>query len=439
MVPVNTQYRAKDLQYVLHDAGASLLIADPGFVPAIDDIRRQLPELREVITLAPGAVAASIHSESGAGHPRPSGRPEVGPDDLLNIQYTSGTTGEPKGCMLTHEYWLLLAERAATFARMRPGEVAITAQPFYYMDPQWNVAMCIASGASLVMLPRFSASTFWRSVAECGATFTYVLGAMPVFLLRQPPDPAVERGHRLRFVACSGIVPSLHAEFEARWGVPWREVFGMTETGADLMVPVEDASSVGTGAMGRPIPGKEACVMDENGHLLGDDEVGELCLRGRGLMRGYWNKPEATAERVRDGWLHTGDLVVRRTTGYYHMVGRLKDMIRRGGENISATEVEGVLAEHPAVRAAAVVAVPDDLRGEEVKAFIQLQPGTAHDPAAVVAFVQQRIAAFKAPRYVAFVNDFPRTPSERIAKHRLQTPGADPRLGAWDALTGQWQ
>ncbi|HEX4934659.1 MAG TPA: AMP-binding protein, partial [Gemmatimonadaceae bacterium] len=335
------------------------------------------------------------------------------------------------------EYWLRLSERSARFAGVTLDDVALTAQPFYYMDPQWNVGMCLVAGCPLVILPRFSASTFWRSVQETGTTFFYVLGTMPVFLLKQPPDPTVERGHRVRFVSCSGIVPALHAEFEARWGVPWREAFGMTETGVDLFVPVEDTACVGSGAAGRPVEGEEACVVDPAGHPLGDGEVGELCVRGSGMMLGYWNNPAATAERIRDGWLHTGDLAWRDEQGYYHIVGRLKDMIRRTGENISAVEVEGVLAQHPAVRGVAVVPVADELRGEEVKAFVQLQPGHEETPPqALVDFARANLAAFKVPRFIEYVDDLPRTPSEKVAKHVLLARTGDQRRGAWDATTG---
>jgi crotonobetaine/carnitine-CoA ligase len=433
MVPLNVQYRAHDLAYTLGDGGVSLVLADPTFEPLVSAVATA-----EVVRVAAGQLAgmttggiAEVLDAAATGS-----EIVVGPDDLLNIQYTSGTTGDPKGCMLTHEYWMLLAQRAVRFAAMTPDDVALTAQPFYYMDPQWNVGMCLAVGCSLVILPRFSASTFWRSVKESGTTFFYVLGTMPVYLLKQPPDPAVERGHRVRFVSCSGIVPQLHAAFEARWGVPWREAFGMTETGVDLVVPVDDAASVGTGAVGRPVEGKEARIADAEGNTLGEGAVGELCVRGRGMMRGYWNKPEATAERIRDGWLHTGDLAWRGADGYYHLVGRLKDMVRRSGENISAAEVEGVLAEHPAVRAAAVIPVPDELRGEEVKAFVLCQAGATVDPAELVAFVRERLAAFKVPRFIEFLDDFPRTPSERVAKHKLARD--DQRHGSWDASLGEW-
>lgn len=438
MVPLNTQYRAHDLAYTLNDAEPRLVLVDPAWGALVEEARGRCPSVEATWAVPPGALvgaATGVLAEALATE-AVGGEIEVGRDDLLNIQYTSGTTGDPKGCMLTHDYWLLLSERAARFAGMTASDVALTAQPFYYMDPQWNVGMCLQAGCRLEILPRFSASTFWRSVRDTGTTFFYVLGTMPVFLIKQPEDPEVERGHQVRFVSCSGIVPQMHAAFEQRWGVPWREAFGMTETGVDLTVPLEDTASVGSGAVGRPVEGKEARVVDGAGAPRADGEVGELCVRGRGMMRGYWRKPEATAERMRDGWLHTGDLAWRDAKGYYHLVGRLKDMIRRGGENISAVEVEGVIAEHPAVQAAAVVPVPDELRGEEVKAFVQCRPGASVDPAALVAFVRERLAAFKVPRFVEFVDEFPRTPSERVEKHKLARD--DPRRGAWDAATGTW-
>ncbi|WP_344925006.1 AMP-binding protein, partial [Streptosporangium carneum] len=341
--------------------------------------------------------------------------PGIGQDDLVNLQYTSGTTGFPKGCMLTHGYWLRLAELAAGLVGARRGDVDLTAQPFSYMDPQWNTVLCLQVGIPLVILPRFSASTFWRSVREEGATFLYLLGTMPTYLFRQPEDPQ-DRAHRVRLVLCSGIVADLHAAFEQRWGAPWREAYGMTETGVDLAVPLDDDACVGSGAAGVPVPGKQVELVD-----------GEIVVTGSPMMLGYWNDPEATAERIRDGRLYTGDLGRRDERGYIHLVGRRKDMIRRGGENIAAAEVEAALARHPAVRAAAVVAVPDELRGEEVKAFVQVC--SAVPPQELVEFVGQRLAGFKVPRFVEYVDEFPMTPSERIAKHLLPTGRGD----AYDA------
>ena len=233
-----------------------------------------------------------------------------------------------------------------------------------------------------------------------------------------------------------------HETFEKRWNVPWREGFGMTETGADLMVPLEDTECVGTGAMGKPVSTKEAKVIDEDGKEVPDGAVGELVMRGEPMMLGYWNKPEATEAFFKDGWAHTGDLVYKDEKGFYHWVGRLKDMIRRTGENISSVEVEGVLMEHEKIALAAVVPVPDKLRGEEVKAYIVLKQGETADavpPQEIVEFAKQKLAYFKVPRYIEYAEDLPRTPSERVEKHKLIAAKNDLRVGSYDAVDKIWR
>jgi acyl-CoA synthetase (AMP-forming)/AMP-acid ligase II len=435
LVPLNVQYKAHDLAYTLRDSGASVAVVDSSLEEAIASVIGQCPALRETIAFSRGS-SWKLEGSSAAVK-----LDDCGLSDVLNIQYTSGTTGAPKGCLLTHEYWLSMARLSWELTGLSEDDCALTAQPFHYIDPQWNTLMCLYGGIPLVILPRFSASTFWRSVKEAGATYFYVLGAMPIFLLKQPPDPAFERGHRVKLVTCSGIPRELHAELEARFHAPWREAYGTTESGVDLAVSVGDRSSVGSGAMGKPVPGKEARVVDPSGRDLEDGEIGELLVRGKPMMLGYWKKPEATAEKIREGWMHTGDLVFRDERGYFHIVGRLKDMIRRGGENVSAAEVETVLASHPEVLAAAVVSVPDELRGEEIKAFVQLRIDRGRegdDPEAILEFARARLAPFKIPRFLQYVNDFPRTPSERIEKHKLTLEGANPRAGSYDARERRW-
>lgn len=442
MVPINVQYQETDLAYTLNDSGAVLAIADAQQIEKLQRVRTRCASLQEICLLSTdGAPIDSDLRVELEQAPSTYAIDHVCQKDLLNLQYTSGTTGFPKGCMLTHEYLLMLGQEVAEYGKFRDGDVALTAQPFYYLDPQWNTVMCMMAGVPLVILERFSASTFWQSVKDNEVTFFYLLGTMPIYLLKQPENAGLEKTHRVRFVLCSGIVPQLHATFESRWNVRWREVYGTTESGADLFVPLEDETCVGTGAIGKPFSSKEAKVIDAVGNELADNMIGELLVRGKPMMLGYYNKPAATAEKIRDGWLYTGDLVFRDEKGYYHIVGRLKEMIRRSGENISAAEVEAVLCEHPSVRAAAVVPVPDELRGEEVKAFVQLQPGETAEttpPQVLVDFARSKLASFKAPRFIEYVNDFPRTPSERIAKHKLLEMKDDQRLGAYDAQDQKW-
>jgi crotonobetaine/carnitine-CoA ligase len=216
----------------------------------------------------------------------------------------------------------------------------------------------------------------------------------------------------------------------------------MTETGVDLLVPIDDVESVGSGAMGAPIPTKKAKVINTDGRELADGQVGELVLSGQPMMLGYWNKPEATAVMIKDGWLHTGDLAYKDAKGYYHWTGRLKDMVRRTGENISSVEVESVLMEFAKIKIAAVIPVPDELRGEEVKAYVILTDGETKasvPPESILEFAASKLARFKLPRYIEYVSDLPKTPSEKIAKHILISEKSDLRSGSYDAEDKLWR
>ncbi|MEU8638258.1 ATP-dependent acyl-CoA ligase [Amycolatopsis sp. NPDC048633] len=420
LVPVNTNYREFDGAHVLRHSGAKLAVAAEEFTDLLGRI-----SLAEVIT--PDQLDA-------AGAP-PDFAPV--PELPVNIQYTSGTTGAPKGCVLPNRYWTTLAVSLATdFPAVGADDVMLTAQPFHYIDPQWNVALGLAAGATLVVLDRFHPSTFWAKVREHDVTWFYCLGLMPTLLLRQEPADA-DRDHRVRAICASAIPHELHAELEARWGVPWYEAFGMTETGGDIrMTAADHDETVGTGCIGRPSRDREAMIAGEDGKPVPRGETGELLIRGIGLMHGYHDDPEATAKAFRDGWFHTGDLARMDDAGRVYYIGRTKDMIRRSGENVSADEVERALSLHPAVRLAAVVAVPDELRGEEIKAYVVCD-GVRPDPGELVAFCAEKLAYFKVPRFWAFAAELPMTPSERVAKGELRKV-ADPRAGSWDAKAEAW-
>lgn len=213
----------------------------------------------------------------------------------------------------------------------------------------------------------------------------------------------------------------------------------MTETGVDLLVPVDDIESIGSGAMGLPVSTKKAMVVDTEGHEILDGKVGELVVQGEPMMLGYWNNPKATAETLINGWLHTGDLVTKDKKGYFYWQSRLKDTIRRAGENISTGEVESVLLEHKGIKAAAVLPVPDELRGEEVKAYIVLKPEQITDPESILDFAREQLAYSKVPRYIEFVDDLPRTASERVEKHKLIKAKPDLRMGSYDAIEKKWR
>ena len=420
VVPINSSYRRADLAFVLRDSGARLVVTDGEHAPLVAEVRSQDAGLAGVRIL-------DVADDGHESFPDTVPPRAVDGTTLANLQYTSGTTGFPKACMLTHDYWTRLGWICAGVTGLGRDDVLLTAQPFSYMDPQWNTALALTIGAPLVVLPRFSASTFMADVRRHRATFFYVLGSMPTLISKQPASPE-DRDNDLRMVFCSAIPVGLHAQLEERWGAPWREVYGMTESGIDLYTPFDDDTVVGTGTLGQPVATKRARVVRPDGADVPDGEPGELIIAGAPMMSGYWNRPEATAEVLRDGWLHTGDLVVRHPDGGIRIVGRIKDMVRRGGENVASVEVEAALERDDRVLGAAVVAEPDEVLGEAVKAFIQLRPGVPGDDAtaaSIVARAGSQLARFKVPRYVEFVDDFPRTPSERVSKPALKARAAE--------------
>ncbi|MGH3859604.1 AMP-binding protein [Actinokineospora sp.] len=428
-VPINCAYQRADLAFVLRDSGARVVFTDAERSVLVAHVRA-----------AEGGLDVRVIDVADDGsEPFPATAPAVpvDADTLANLQYTSGTTGFPKACMLSHDYWVRLGWVCAAATGLSRADVLLTAQPFSYMDPQWNTALALTIGVPLVVLPRFSASTFMADVRGHRATFFYVLGSMPTLLFKQRPVPE-DRDNDLRLVFCSGIPVGLHARLEQRWGAPWREIYGMTESGVDLFSPFGDTDAVGSGSLGLAVPTKQVRVVDPDGAEVPDGEPGELIITGKPMMNGYWNRPEDTARVLRDGWLHTGDVVVRRSDHGLQLVGRIKDMVRRGGENIASVEVEAALERDDLVVAAAVVAEPDETHGEEVKAFVHPAAGVPADRATAERIVERagkELARFKVPRYVEFVADFPRTPSERVSKPALKAraavePGVTYDLGA---------
>ena len=388
MVPLNPRYRRDDVAHVLTDAAVRLVVARP--------------QHHELLTSYATVVGPDALECPGA-EDLPA--PTLTPETVGNVQYTSGTTGRPKGCLLDHAYWTTLGGSMLTeHPHLTSDDVLLTAQPFHYVDPQWNVVASLMAGAHLVVLDGFHPSTFWSKVREHQVTYFYSLASMPVLLLKMPTDPA-DRDHRVRAVQCSAIPPALHAALEERWGVPWTEAFGMTETGADIRVGAEEhAELVGSGSLGRPAAHREARI----------DDAGQLWLRGPGMMQGYLGHPSPFDE---DGWFPTGDLARTDESGRLYLAGRLKDMIRRSGENVAAVEVEEVLLAHPAVHLAAVIGVPDEVRGEEVAAYVVAPEASAEE---LSSWCAERLAGFKVPSIWRFRDELPLTASLRVEKAALR-------------------
>ena len=445
MVPINTGYRTVDAGFVLQHAGVRAVVTMHELVPLLVEVRADLGAAFEILCVDGDAGGNALDFPALVDAHADDAPPAVEIDShtLVNVQYTSGTTGEPKGCMLSNSWFMRFAWRVVVLHEgLDATDTILTSQPFYYVDPQWNLAVALLSGATLVVLDRFHPSTFWDKVRAHRVTWFYCLGVMPKLMLNTPPSP-LDRVHSVKRVICSAIPRADHAAIEARWGVRWYEAFGMTESGLDLAVEIADHDvTVGTGCIGTPMPGREARVVDAQDRPAPAGTPGELVLRGAGLMDGYYRNPQATAAAFRNGWLHTGDIVRCDARGRFHYLSRMKDMIRRSGENIAAAEVEEVIMRHPGVRLAAVLAVEDDLRGEEVMAYVVLGDDVTQEevsPPVLSTFCAERLARFKVPRYWTYRDDLPRTPSERIRKETLRVEAEDPRAGAWDRVEGQWR
>jgi crotonobetaine/carnitine-CoA ligase len=305
------------------------------------------------------------------------------------------------------------------------------------MDPQWLLLMSFHHRATLFVAKRQSASRFMGWVREHRIQFCL----FPEIMFKQPPSP-LDRQNEIIRVNVYGLNKEIHAAVEERFNFVAREVFGMTEAGTCMFMPIEATDMIGSGSCGKPAPFREARIADENGRELASGEIGELQLRGPGMFQGYYKNAEATAAVFADGWFRTGDLFRRDERGYFYIVGRMKDMIRRSGENVAAREVEAVLRQLPQVEEAAAVPVPDPVRGEEIKVYVVLRAGfdpSNVPPDVIVSHCEVNLARFKVPRYIAYHHQLPKTPTGKIAKKLLLQEAADLRLGAFDRVEGCWR
>jgi crotonobetaine/carnitine-CoA ligase len=421
-VAMDPAARAHDAGHVLRDSASVLAMLGEPASALIEQLRPDCPALRDVIVASasePDGLSA-YHSETGRF---PFAESEAERHDIAAIYYTSGTTGLPKGCMLPHLWWLRLCDVHLRLTKPRPGESTLCCIPFHYTDSAYQLLCALQSGGTLAVMRRFSVSRFWETVHRHRIVELYLIASMPILLLKAKPRP-IERRHGLRRVICAGVPASLHRELFHRFGVAFLDSYGSVEAGWNVRMPADHAAEmVGSAAMGVAVPECELRVADEADRAVGIGDAGQLLVRAPGLFAGYLNQPEATGKVMRGGWYHTGDLVRVDARGFYYFLGRSKDIIRRAGENIAAAEVEDVLRTHPGIRDAAVVAVADEIRGEEVKAYILLATeGTpaALPPEAIVAYCAERLASFKLPRYVEYwTGDFPRTATMRVRKHEL--------------------
>jgi acyl-CoA synthetase (AMP-forming)/AMP-acid ligase II len=413
IVPLNPDLRNIELSYVITHSEIVAIVA--------------IPSRHAALRQAAGDRAVPITAPEDPPAPVPRGGSAVNEAALL---YTSGTTGRPKGCVLSDAYFRVAGHwyaRLGGLATLRCGEERmLTPLPLFHMNALACSAMAmLATGGCLIPLDRFHPRSWWRTVRESAATAVHYLGVMPAILMADPPS-ADDRAHAVRFGFGAGVDGKLHAPFEQRFGFPLIEAWAMTETGAGAVIAAnEEPRHIGTYCFGRATPDVECRIVHEDGT---EAEQGELLVRHAGpdprfgFFREYLKDPEATAEAWADGWFHTGDVVRRGGDGSMHFVDRRKNVIRRSGENIAAVEVESALRQHPAVSAVAVAPTADPVRGEEVFACIVPSTEPSEDLALdIVTWCVQRLAYYKAPGFIAFVPDLPLTSTQKIQRGELRS------------------
>lgn len=435
LVTLNPVAGVDDAGHVLRDSGATVVVVDAGCRSLAEELRPSCPEFQEIVELLPAEPRGL------EGFVSPNGdldlvEVRVEPDAITNVYYTSGTTGPPKGCMLAHDYWIRFVDLYRRLYGMSSDDRMLCCLQFFYGDSPWQFLTSLEAGTTLIAMRRFSVSRFWPLVRRERVTQIFGLASIPTLLLRAPADPQ-DRNHDVRFALQVGVPTALHQQLEERWGFPWLEAYGLTETGLVVsMLPDVGAHMTGSGSIGLPCPEVTVRVIDDDGDDVADGQPGELVVRAPGMFRAYLARPAESAETLRDGWLRTGDLATRDERGFLYFRGRSKDIIRRSGENVSAAEVEAVLRSHHLVLEVAVVPVPDELRGEEIKAYLLLVDGYDEKdlpPEEVIALCVERLAPHKTPRYLEYRHEpFPVTPSMRVRKQDLLTERGDLTVGAWD-------
>lgn len=422
VMPINVAMQDEELAYQIRHSECGLIVCHPAF-------EKRLSCVSSAALLKP-AVASS---ENLAGVVAAGGAEVAALEPALReaaLLYTSGTTGRPKGCILSNEYFTAIGDLYTSLGGYvffeEGAERIITPLPLTHMNAlACSFMAAIKAGSCLIQLDRFHPKTWWETVRAARATIMHYLGVMPAMLLNAPENDADDFSNEIKFAFGAGCDPRHHARFENRFGVKLIEAWAMTETGAGAWITASnEPRHVGTRSFGRAPQGLETRLVDEEGRDVATGTPGELLVRRVGdnprryFFSGYFKDAAATEEAWRGGWFHSGDAVRQDEVGYFYFVDRLKNVIRRSGENIAAIDVESALMRHEDVAACVVAPAPDEIRGEEVMALIVPAHGRKDEAAAraIFNFAMENLIYFKAPGYIAFVSELPMTPSEKVKR-----------------------
>ncbi len=413
MVPTNPASTPDEMEYILGHSEARLSMTEAQYAAPVRAASARCASPPAVLECRPADAAL-------AGMPDQPPEGAVASGDEISMQYTSGTTSKPKGVLLTHANYLYGGEVMAKAMRVGPGDRHLVVLPLFHAGAQLHAFLpMLLCGGSLALMERFSASRFVEQTIRYDATLA-ALFAAPIRMLLAQPRTERDAKTRLRAVSyAQNITPRHWEEWHERFGARLMQIWGMTETmSLPLMHPLDLPPK--PLAMGMPALGYECKVVDESGKEATPGTVGELVVSGVpgvSLMKGYFRNERATAETLREGWLHTGDQAYVDEEGWFFFVDRKKDMIKRAGENVSASEVEETLKQHPAVFDAAVVGIPDPVRDQAIKAYVIVKEGGRATADELIAWCRAHLSAFKAPEAIEFRESFPRTSVGKIQKH----------------------
>ncbi|MBH1963458.1 MAG: AMP-binding protein [Comamonadaceae bacterium] len=435
-VPLNPDHRPMEMAYVIEHARLDLIISLDALLPLVQQSLAHTPYRTGVLSVQ--AAQDRLPTPHTAREDR-----EVRATDIASVLYTSGTTGRPKGCLLSHRYELATGQWYAStggLVNFREGQERIyNPLPVFHVNALVFSFFCaMLTGNCQIQTDRFQPTRWFEEVHSSRATVVHYLGVVVPMLLNQPVHP-LERDHQVRFAIGAGVDPQRHAEFEARFGYPLVEIWGMTEM-VRAIFDSQTPRQVGTRAFGRTRHGLEVRVVDDADQDVADQTPGEMLLRysadtpRKDCFSGYLDDEAATEHAWRGGWFHTGDVVSRDPDGLLHFLERRKNIIRRSGENIAAAEVEAVLQAHPAVAQAAVLGVRDEVREEEVLACVVLKPGQQAHPSiddplvqSLLTYCREALAYYKVPGWLWFTEEIPTTGTQKVQKHQLFPVGTDPR------------
>jgi crotonobetaine/carnitine-CoA ligase len=420
-IPINVQSRGENLGYIFNHSAPKLIIADAALTPTIETSGANLTGV-QVFTTDTVQEIASGDGEASWREPSPTA------DETFAVMYTSGTTGRPKGVLVSHRMLRLSGEAVALVSAVRAGDVMFMWEPLYHIGGAQMIVLPLIRDVTLAMVEQFSASRFWQQVRAYGASHIHFLGGILQILLKQPPS-ALDRTHGARIAWGGGCPREIWLPFEQRFGMQIRECYGMTECSS---ITTYNGNGV-VGSVGHPAPWFNVELIAPSGEPAATGERGEIVVRTSlpgAITRGYLSNPDATARALRGEAFHTGDLGSFDAAGNMYFHGRMTDNVRVRGENVSALEVEQVVSKHPAVEDCAMIGVAAEIGEQDIKLFVKRRAGAGLEPQELSDWLAERLAPYQNPRYIVMVDDFERTASQRIMKHKLATPTA----AAWDRM-----